>query len=541
MNLKWPKLNKLIISFLGQIVRFFILFLIALFFIPLSVFAKKIQIIHTNDLHSYFLGYDGNRGGYDRVKFLIDKLKTDAHDQGIDSIVLDAGDFGEGAHYFLYNEGIESFKLLGELGIDAAVIGNHDYMFGGKKLGEQIRNSGVSTNFLGANIMHTHDMRLKDVLAPSVRFNVGGVTMEIIGLTTSSLHYMQYMRPGLVLPPAGVSRAYSKIAREDNMDLVVALTHIGLNADKALVKSDPNIDVVIGGHSHTRLEEIAYQKNKKGKNIPIVQTGAHGIAVGSLILDVNGPGDFEVVSYQLYDTMGLPRDPYINQRVTEIDEATKLQLGQGRWDEVIGESLVPLSGYLDGSHNYDDPCWVNEHLGEVMLEGTNSDVGLYLGVFSGRYIPPGPITYGDLIQQFPHTQEFEQPGWEIMSFRIKGYQLYAVMTALINLPQFYGEEGVVIGGIDYKTYTFPKALPKIGGKKMITKFRIRGKGFRFREKYRVALPYELSQMIDKLLPSFLRKYIPVKFDRNESFLWPMAEAYFAKNSPISCGKTKKKK
>lgn len=501
-----------------------------------AVSAKKIQIIHTNDLHSYLLGYDGNRGGYDRVKYLIDKLKSDAHQQGIDSIVLDAGDFGEGAHYFLYNEGIESFKLLEELGVDAAVIGNHDYMFGGKKLGEQIRASGIKTNLLGANIMHTSDMRLKDVLSPSVRFEVGGVKLEVIGLTTPSLHYMQYMRPGLILPAEGVSRAYSKIAREDNMDLVIALTHLGVSADQKLVKADPNIDIVIGGHSHTRLEEIVFQKNKNSREIPIVQTGAHGIAVGSLILDVNGPEDYEVVSYQLYDTMGLPRDPYIHKRVTEIDEATKEQLGQGRWDEVIGETKVPLNGYVDGHHNYDDPCWVDKHLGEVLLEGTGADIGLYLGVFTGKFIQPGPITYGDIIQQFPHTQEFSQPGWEIMTFPIKGYQIYAIMTALINVPLFMGQDGAVMGGIDYKTYTFPSAIPKIGGKKILTRFRIKGRGFRFRDTYRVALPYELSQMIDKLLPKFLRKYIPVKFDRGNHFLWPMAESYISKNSPLSCDK-----
>ena len=121
-----------------------------------------------------------------------------------------------------------------------------------------------------------------------------------------------------------------------------------------------------------------------------------------------------------------------------------------------------------------------------------------------------------------------------MTFPIKGYQIYAIMTALINVPLFMGENGAVIGGIDYKTYTFPEFLPRIGGKKILTRFRIKGKRFRFRDSYRVALPYELSQMINKLLPSFLRKYIPVKFDRGDNFLWPMAEAYFAKNSPLSC-------
>jgi 2',3'-cyclic-nucleotide 2'-phosphodiesterase (5'-nucleotidase family) len=508
--------------------------LIILIFLSSSVYAKKIQIIHTNDLHSYFKGYDDNRGGYDRVKTLIDWLKNKAHREGIDSIVLDGGDFGEGAHYYLYNGGIESFKLLGDIGVDVAVIGNHDYMFGGYTLSKQIKEAGVETAFVGANIMHTHDMALKGLLQPSVRFEVGGVKMEIIGLTTNTLHYMHHIRPGLILPPNEVSKAYSKIAREDEMDMVVALTHIGLSKDKSLVKADPNIDVVIGGHSHTRLEEVVYQKNKEGRQIPIVQTGAHGIAVGSLILDYNGPKDVEVVSYQLYDTEGLPRDPSVQRKIEEIDTNTKNELALGRWDEVIGDSQVPLTGYVDGKHNHDDPCWTEKHLPNVFLEGTKGDVGLYLGIFAGKYIPPGPVTVGDIIEQFPHAQTYGQEGWEVMTFDVKGYQLYAILSALVNVPYFMGSNGVLLGGMDYKTYTFPKVLPWIGGKKIFTRFRVKGRKFRFRSKYKIALPYELSVMVDKLLPKFLRKYIPTKFERGNHFLWPMAENYIRKNSPLSC-------
>ena len=164
-------------------------YLILLLLLSTHSFAVKIQIIHTNDLHSYLKGYNSKRGGYYRVKTLIDKLKSDALKKGIESIVLDGGDFGEGSHYFLAQEGVLSFKALSMLGIDAAVIGNHDYMFGGKRLSEQIRAVNPTTQFLGANIAHTADMKLTGLLKPTTRFNVGGVEVEVIGLTTSAIHF----------------------------------------------------------------------------------------------------------------------------------------------------------------------------------------------------------------------------------------------------------------------------------------------------------------------------------------------------------------
>lgn len=508
---------------------------LCLVFLCFNLYAKKIQIIHTNDLHSYYMGFEGTKAGYARVKTLIDQLKLDASLQGIDSIVLDAGDFGEGAHYYLYQEGLESFKLLGELGVDAAVVGNHDFMFGGNHLGRSIRQAGVRTEFLGANILHTADMRLSGTLKPSVRFDVDGVKLEVIGLTTNSLHFMHAIRPGIILPPNAVSKAYSKIARMDNMDLVIALTHIGVDKDVKLVKSDPNIDIVIGGHSHTRLEEVKFQKNKEGRYIPIVQTGAHGMAVGSLIVDVKGPKNVEVVSYNLISTDGVNRDVTIQQRVDEIDLASKYELGKGRWDEVIGESLIDLNGYNNGTRQYDNICWVKDHLGEIIKYGTPADVSLYLGTFLGRQIPPGEITYGDIIKQFPHVSDFKEPGWEIMYFDIKGYQLYAIFSAIVNFAKSdVIEKDIIFGGIDYTTRTIPKFIPWVGGKKVVTSFRIKNKKFKLRKKYKIALPYELSLMIDKLLPKFLRKYIPTKFERGEHFLWPMAEGYIRENSPLKC-------
>jgi 5'-nucleotidase/UDP-sugar diphosphatase len=507
--------------------------LILLVSLTTQVFAKRIQIIHTNDLHSYFTGQGPEQGGYYRVKALIDELKKNAQDQGISSIVLDAGDFGEGSYHFLVDDGIESFKSLDRLGVDAAVIGNHDYMFGGKKLSEQIRDANISTVFLGANIAPTEDMKLDGVIYPSVRFDVEGVEIEVIGLATPALHFMYAFRPGLIFPPNNVSMAHSRLAREQGVDLIVALTHLGVAGDMSLVKADPEIDLVIGGHSHTRLESSLNVKNSEGRTIPIVQTGAHGMAVGSLIIDVNGPKDYKVVKYQLFDTDSTVKpDPVMFKYATEFEEYAKDKLSDGRWDEVIGSSDITLAGYKDGNHDNGDGCWI-KHLGEIVKEESDSDIGLFLGSFTGKEIKPGPITVGNIIENFPHLNKYNQKGWEVAKFEIKGYKILALLLGIINLNIPDGHIPS-IGGIEFSTFKIPASIPYIGGKTFFTHLNINNQGFEWKKNYTLALPYEFKKMLDGLLPGFLRTYFPVDFERDNYFLWNMAERYISKHSPLSC-------
>ena len=508
-----------------------------LLFSSIYAFAKRVQIIHTNDLHSYFMGYGPDKGGYYRVKTLIDQLKENAANQGISSIVLDAGDFGEGSFHYLFDNGIASFKTLGMLGVDAAVIGNHDYMFGGKKLSDQIKAAGVETVFLGANFAPTNNMKLEGLLHPSVRFEVDGIDIEVIGLTTPQPHFSYAFSPGLIFPPNPVSLAHSEMARKDNVDLIVALTHLGVEADKSLVKFDPEIDVVIGGHSHTRLENSVNIKNSEGRTIPIVQTGAHGQAVGSLVLDIKGPKDYKVVSYKLYDAnINVPIDPEVYEYVKDVHDHAKRDLAKGRWDEIVGSSEVTLTGYEEGTHLNGDGCWI-KHLGEIVKEGANADIGLYLSSFTGKQIETGDITVGNIIENFPHIGEYNRPGWEITTFEIKGYKILTLLLALVNL-EIPGEHIPSIGGIKYETFKVPEDIPYIGGYTFFTSMDINGNGFEWKKNYRLALPYEFKKILDGILPEMIRGYFPTEFETNDYYLWEMAEEYLKSNSPLNCSEGK---
>src|SRR5665647_280020 len=104
----------------------------------MSSYAKLLHIIHTNDLHSYFTGYADGRGGYARIKAQIDELKNEDKKKNIATLVLDGGDFSEGTSYYLANEGANSLKALDIFQTEISVVGNHDFLLGGKALANQI-------------------------------------------------------------------------------------------------------------------------------------------------------------------------------------------------------------------------------------------------------------------------------------------------------------------------------------------------------------------------------------------------------------------
>lgn len=507
-------------------------FLILNFFVLFSVQAKTIQILHTNDLHSFLSGPTPALGGYFRIKTAIDQLKLNAAREGIETLVLDGGDFGEGNYLFLYNRGISSLKAFSLLGVDAAVLGNHDYMFGGPSLSEQIIKSGIKTKILGANVAQTDDMRLKGLLKADAVFNIDGKSIYVLGLTTSAPHYMYAIRPGVIFPEIPVSRAYTKIAKEDGHDLIIALTHIGLSKDEALVKKDPNIDLVIGGHSHTRLDEAVYVKNPNGREVPIVQTGAHGMALGRILIEIPDVGLPYVKEYELIDmNQYIARDPDVLEKVKDIEYSAQDELSHGRWREVITKSEIDLGGYYKGSFEYSDGCWF-DHIGKLIQSQADADVGLYLTNFMGEKIKAGEITYGDIIKNFPHINEFGQPGWEIMKIKMSGWQILSLLTGVINVPLF--KEKVILGGIDYKTFTIPDVIPWIGGKTFFTRFRINGKRLKLKKKYDVALPFELKKLLEGILSKKLVGYLNMGAVRNEHYLWPMVENYLSQQESLDC-------
>src|SRR5262245_44283655 len=126
---------------------------------PKPASAALLEIIHTNDLHSHFEhSVDPTEGSYAALKAQIDRLKSEAQAQGIETLVLDAGDFSEGTEFFLAEHGEDSYRMMDALGYDAVALGNHDYLMGQDELDRLLGKVAPNYKLLCANFDKYDDL-----------------------------------------------------------------------------------------------------------------------------------------------------------------------------------------------------------------------------------------------------------------------------------------------------------------------------------------------------------------------------------------------
>ncbi len=489
-----------------------ILSFVALFFALASQAAPtRIQILHTNDLHSFFEGTRDGQGGYARLKTLADQLKDEAHSQGIETLFLDGGDFGEGSSFFVTDRGVNSLRMLDLLGIEVTVVGNHDYMQGGGVLAEQLRRSGLKAKVLSANFKGNLVRQLGRRVTPTTIVRKAGLKIGLAGLTTADFHY-QYplLSAGYINHPLNEQERLEKWAKAQKLDAFIMLTHIGLNTDKTLVSRSSVIDLVVGGHSHTRLEAPVTVANSKGRQVPIVQTGAHTIALGQIILEVDQDKNLATVaSYRLHDvTAVLAEDPEVRALVDEARIQRESYFGR-RWDDPVGETTFELSGYRNGTNDEEPSCW-GRHLARLTKQVGRAHVGIHLPAFNGERIAPGPLTFGDLVDNFPHFRNFGDDGWEIVTLTMPGYVVSQVFRALGRAPN-----AMEVDGADLRRGT------------------IGGRSIESGRNYKLAVPSEFAYGIGEFFPP-LRAWLRRAQQRTGVSYWKAIEAYVQENSPLVC-------
>ncbi|MFA6237960.1 MAG: metallophosphoesterase [Bacteriovorax sp.] len=491
--------------------------------------AKLIQIIHTNDLHSYFEGYRDGRGGYARVKTVIDNLKKEAKEKDIEVLQLDAGDWGEGTSFFFTDQGANSIRALDMFGTEVTLVGNHDHLLGGKVLGQQIKSANASMKFLSANLVQTKEMELGGLVKPVFDIEKNGIKIRVIGLSTEEPEFQYTLIPGFILPAIPTGLALSAQAKAEGKDLIIALTHLGQFQDKYLAKYSKDIDVIVGGHSHTRMDEVLLIKNKNKKDVPVVQAGSHGLVVGSLLLDVRGRGDVKVVSYKLHDVnAAISENQEMKEFVDRVVESRDQYFG-GHFNDVVGESEVPLAGYVNGHPVIKKSCW-GENLAKMNKEAVKADIGLHLAFFEGVSMAAGTVKFGDLVDNFPHVRNFNDPGWEISTFSAKGKIIKTILKAIIQLD---GHVGVNFYGLTYDSLTLPKSIPYAGGRVLSWGIKVNGEKMDDEKLYTVAIPTEVSYAVNTLFPKKVQNIMPA-LAKTGKFFWPLMEEYMRNNSPIRC-------
>jgi 5'-nucleotidase len=227
-----------------------------------------------------------NTGGVSRRATLVENIRR----ENPNTLLLDAGDIFQGTAYFNFYGGELEFKLMSMLKYDAATLGNHDFDNGIDGLYAQLPHAKF--DFLCANydfsntIMDTHTKPYKVFIKDGIRIGVFGVGIELAGLVNEKMY-----KETVYLDPIERAQDMSRILKEEEQcDLVICLSHLGYhysnNADKpsdlVLAKKTKNIDLIIGGHTHTFLDKPTVAKNAVGESVLVNQVGCWGINLGRI-------------------------------------------------------------------------------------------------------------------------------------------------------------------------------------------------------------------------------------------------------------------
>ena len=253
---------------------------------------RHITILHTNDTHSQIEPFkpthhrNPNQGGVARRATLIEQIRT----QNKNTLLLDAGDIFQGTPYFNYFGGALEFKLMSMLKYDVATIGNHDFDNAIDGLYKQFPNAKfdfVSANYNFENtVLDTHVKPYQIIVKDGIKIGIFGLGIELDGLVSKKM----YKETGYLDPIEITQDITNKLKNEEKCDLIICLSHLGYyyknNPDKIsdlnLAKITKNIDLIIGGHTHTFLPKPTIVKNIDGKNILVNQVGAYGINLGRI-------------------------------------------------------------------------------------------------------------------------------------------------------------------------------------------------------------------------------------------------------------------
>lgn len=252
-------------------------------------FSQDLVILHVNDTHSHEEplrdgGTQGGMGGVIERAAYVDSVRTAVGKKNV--LLLHAGDFSQGTSYFTELGGDIEIDLINAMKYDVVALGNHEFDNGIDELARRLGN--LKCPVVCANYDFS-ELVLGKYVKPYAIVRKGGMKIGVIGLLTDVTRVVQRsiadkMKRFDDIEVANKWADYLK--NEEHCDMVIALTHIGFDSvgmnDPALVAGTRNIDLVVGGHSHTFLTDAEYRGNLDGRPVPIVQDGCWGLFVGQV-------------------------------------------------------------------------------------------------------------------------------------------------------------------------------------------------------------------------------------------------------------------
>ena len=256
---------------------------------------KQLVILHTNDTHSTILPVNSQlpdtmkagRGGFLRRIAML-KEERQKHP---DLLYFDSGDFFQGSAYFTMFKGDVEVGLMNQMGLDATTIGNQEFDFGLENMARVFKLANfpvVCSNYdFTGTVMEGVTRPWIIIRRAGLKIGVLAVCPKMKGLVSDkNCVGVKYLDPGRV-----ALETATMLKEQKKCDLVVCISHLGWNSnrgedDQYMISHSRNIDIVLGGHTHTYMPTLEHWQNLDGRSIPVDQNGKHAIFVGKLVVDM---------------------------------------------------------------------------------------------------------------------------------------------------------------------------------------------------------------------------------------------------------------
>jgi 2',3'-cyclic-nucleotide 2'-phosphodiesterase (5'-nucleotidase family) len=406
----------------------------------------EIRILHVNDFHGFAAAYkpygsDEAQGGLAYLAQRAEDLRAEKP-----TLFLAAGDMIQGNNWTNLFQGKSSIEVMNAMNFDAMVLGNHEFDFGQAILKE--RAGETKFPVLGANISGLGAVK------PYIIKNVDGLSMAVIGVVTDDTPVTTHPRNVTGLQFLSPEDTVEKYVRElkGKSDIIIVLSHIGFSADSDLAKKVDGIDVIVGGHSHTKLDEPALI----GKTY-IVQAFEHSKALGVLDLTVKN-GSVVRASGRLEPIKPIGKE---NEPVKAII-AKYQQRVDAVMNDTVGASLIDL----DGTNVRLQETNLGNFIADTMRKTAGADAALINGGSIRTSIRQGPIKVSDVYAVVPFDNY-------IVAIKLTGQQIRdSLEHGVSSIEEKAGRFPQVSGLV----FTFDRLAPKgsrvkdvlIGGNQLVT-------------------------------------------------------------------------
>ncbi|MDF1800313.1 MAG: bifunctional UDP-sugar hydrolase/5'-nucleotidase [Planctomycetota bacterium] len=389
-------------------------------------------VLHSNDIHGQAQPLAGRwvdrenpppRGGLSRLAGELAAAEAAARADGAHVLVVDGGDWFQGTPEGLVDDGRAFVELLGEIGYDAMVVGNHEFDHGVPYLADLL-GAGIVPHVL-ANVREPSTGERVAWCVPYRIEQVGDLRVALVGLLTTGTpaithadaRALDFVEPGLEL--ATVRAELEALA--EPVDLILPITHLGVSADRDLARAHPDLPLIVGGHSHTTLAEGV----REGDTL-IVQAGCKAMVMGRVDLYLD-PVTLAVLSSSAH-LVELPPDAELDDAALAEACAALTAIGAEEMDLVVGRFEAPLlrsRGVASGSAGN----WITD----AFRSRLGTDVAIQNRGGIRRDIEAGEVRRRDLFEMQPF-------GNTLVAIELTGAELFTTVERALTDRKHSGIE-----------------------------------------------------------------------------------------------------